>query len=348
MKTLTALVTVLFMAQPLMSLSAPVAASTAKKAETANPLLRPFKNTEHNTPPFNAIDNSMWLKAIQEGITRANKDIDAIASQKAKPTFKNTIEALDCAGEDLSRVLGVFYALLSAEADDQMMEVSVVASRLLSEYSTSITLNEKLWQRVRQVYDNRDALKLVSEDSMLLQRTYESFARNGATLEGEARQQYKNLSSELSELTTLFGQNVLKEVNTNDNSAFEGTNRDIADYAGASHMLRIGAEIRPVASLAVRAGYNLTTTGERQLDEFGKKQMPKNADRHAVSAGLGFSSKGSFFADLAVRGNFLNREYIYPYADYIFDGAGNTVSLTPEILNRKSLWDVVLTFGFRF
>ena len=139
-----------------------------------------------------------------------------------------------------------------------------------------------------------------------------------------------------------------REVDTNDNSAFEGTNRDIADYAGASHMLRIGAEIRPVASLAVRAGYNLTTTGERQLDEFGKKQMPKNADRHAVSAGLGFSSKGSFFADLAVRGNFLNREYIYPYADYIFDGAGNTVSLTPEILNRKSLWDVVLTFGFRF
>ena len=214
MKTLTALVTVLFMAQPLMSLSAPVAASTVKKAETANPLLRPFKNTEHNTPPFNAIDNSMWLKAIQEGITRANKEIDAIASQKAKPTFKNTIEALDCAGEDLSRVLGVFYALLSAEADDQMMEVSVVASRLLSEYSTSITLNEKLWQRVRQVYDNRDALKLAFEDSMLLQRTYESFARNGATLEGEARQQYKNLSSELSELTTLFGQNVLKEVNT--------------------------------------------------------------------------------------------------------------------------------------
>ena len=138
------------------------------------------------------------------------------------------------------------------------------------------------------------------------------------------------------------------EVDTNDNSAFEGTNDQISACTGASHMLRIGAEIRPVAVLAVRAGYNLTTTGERQLDEFGKKQMPKNADRHAVSAGLGFSSKGSFFADLAVRGNFLNREYIYPYADYIFDGAGNTVSLTPEILNKRSLWDVVLTFGFRF
>ena len=137
------------------------------------------------------------------------------------------------------------------------------------------------------------------------------------------------------------------EVETNDNSAFEGTNLDIADCAGASHMLRIGAEIRPVACLAVRAGYNLTTTGERQLDEFGKKQIPKNANRHAVSAGLGFSSKGSFFADLAVR-DFLNREYIYPYANYIFDGAGNPTSLTPEILNKRSLWDVVLTVGFRF
>ena len=143
-----------------------------------------------------------------------------------------------------------------------------------------------------------------------------------------------------------YGSMRFKEVNTNDNSAFEGTNDQISACTGASHMLRIGAEIRPVACLAVRAGYNLTR--ERQFDEYGNKQAPKKSDRHAVSAGLGFSSKGSFFADLAVRGIFLNREYIYPYADYIFDGAGNPTNLTPEILNRRSLWDVVLTFGFRF
>lgn len=206
--------TALLMAQPLVSHSALAPKPSTAKTATANPLLRPFKTTEHNTPPFNELDNSMWLPAIKDGVTRGYKDIDAIANNKAKPTFKNTIIALDEAGDDLSRTLGVFYALLSAESDEEMMDISIEASRLLSEYSTSIILNEKLWQRVRAVYDNRASLNLAPEDSMLLQRTYESFARNGATLEGEARDKYKQLSAELSELTTLFGQNVLKEVNT--------------------------------------------------------------------------------------------------------------------------------------
>lgn len=206
--------TALLMAQPLVSHSAPVPKTSTAKTTTANPLLRPFKTTEHNTPPFNELNNSMWLPAIKDGVARGYKDINAIADNKAKPTFKNTIIALDEAGEDLSRTLGVFYALLSAESDEEMMDISIEASRLLSEYSTSIVLNEKLWQRVRTVYDNRAALNLAPEDSMLLQRTYESFARNGATLEGDARDKYKQLSAELSELTTMFGQNVLKEVNT--------------------------------------------------------------------------------------------------------------------------------------
>lgn len=206
--------TALLMAQPLVSHSAPAPKPSTAKTTTANPLLRPFKTTEHNTPPFNELNNSMWLPAIKDGVARGYKDINAIADNKAKPTFKNTIIALDEAGEDLSRTLGVFYALLSAESDEEMMDISIEASRLLSEYSTSIVLNEKLWQRVRAVYDNRASLNLAPEDSMLLQRTYESFARNGATLEGEARDKYKRLSAELSELTTLFGQNVLKEVNT--------------------------------------------------------------------------------------------------------------------------------------
>lgn len=206
--------TALLMAQPLVSHSAPAPKPSTAKTTTANPLLRPFKTTEHNTPPFNELNNSMWLPAIKDGVARGYKDINAIADNKAKPTFKNTIIALDEAGEDLSRTLGVFYALLSAESDEEMMDISIEASRLLSEYSTSIVLNEKLWQRVRAVYDNRASLNLAPEDSMLLQRTYESFARNGATLEGEARDKYKQLSAELSELTTLFGQNVLKEVNT--------------------------------------------------------------------------------------------------------------------------------------
>ena len=139
-----------------------------------------------------------------------------------------------------------------------------------------------------------------------------------------------------------------KEVETNDNSAFDATNDDISRLTGISHMLRLGAEIKPANGFSVRAGYNLTTTGERYIDDLGSKKRPGKSCSNSVSAGLGYSSSGSFFADLAVRGNFLAREYIYPYDDYIFDGAGNATSLTPEILNKRSLWDVVLTVGFRF
>ena len=88
------------------------------------------------------------------------------------------------------------------------------------------------------------------------------------------------------------------------------------------------------------------TSGERYYDDYGTKKAP-SANRHSVAAGLGYSSKGSFFADLAFRGTLYPKEYIYPYDDYIFDG-NNVLSYTPEILNKKKVWDVVLTIGFRF
>lgn len=130
------------------------------------------------------------------------------------------------------------------------------------------------------------------------------------------------------------------ETETNDNSAFEGVNTDIKDFAGPSHSLRIGAEIKPLPSFAIRAGYNVTTCGERYWEDDVQK-TPK-ASRNAFSAGLGYSSKGSFFCDFAVRGTKFPSEYIYPYDTYIDD------ALSPEILHKKTIWDVVATFGWRF
>lgn len=88
------------------------------------------------------------------------------------------------------------------------------ASGKLSDFSTSMVLNLELWQRVKQVYDDRELFNLDAEDMRLLQKTYDSFALNGATLEGDDRDEFKRLSAELSALTTTFGQNVLKELNT--------------------------------------------------------------------------------------------------------------------------------------
>lgn len=183
-------------------------------ASANNPLEQPFDSTVHQTVPFSQINNSMWMPAIDRGIALANREIDDIVNNPEAPTFDNTVKALERTGADLNRVLNVFYPLLSADSDDEMMEISLTASQKLSDYSTAITLNEGLWQRIKQVYDNRDNLKLDAEDKMLLQRTYDSFALSGANLVGEDRETYRRLNAELSELTTAFGQNVLKELNT--------------------------------------------------------------------------------------------------------------------------------------
>ena len=187
-------------------------ASMTMQAE--NPLFKPFDYTEHGTAPFSKITDDMWMPAIDRGIRMAQEEIDAITSNRAKPDFENTIVALERAGSDLNRVLNVFYPLMSADSNDKMMEIDLEASKKLSDYSTSLILNEALWKRVKEVYDNRDKYNLDPEDCMLLQKTYDMFALNGAELKGADREKYRKLSAELSEATTAFGQNVLKELNT--------------------------------------------------------------------------------------------------------------------------------------
>ena len=189
-----------------------ILASMTVQAE--NPLFKPFDYTEHGTTPFSRLNDDMWMPAIDRGIELARQEIDAITSNRARPDFENTIVALERAGSDLNRVLNVFYPLMSADSNDRMMEIDLEASQKLSDYSTSLILNEELWKRVKDVYDHRDEFKLDNEDRMLLQKTYDMFALNGAELQGADREKYRELSAELSEATTAFGQNVLRELNT--------------------------------------------------------------------------------------------------------------------------------------
>lgn len=181
--------------------------------QAQNPFDQDFK-TPHQTPPFQSIKVSDYEPAIERGIELGLAEIDAIANSAEAPTFQNTIVALERSGKDLNRVIGVYAPLMSADCNDEMMEISMRVTPKLSEYETSISLNEKLWNRIKTVYDRRGTLNLNPEETMLLQNTYERFARNGALLKGADREEYKRLSSQLSELTTKFGQNVLRELNT--------------------------------------------------------------------------------------------------------------------------------------
>ncbi len=182
-------------------------------AQTQNPFYQPFDGVD-GTPRFSQFNDSLWEPAIDRGIELAQAEINAIASQSSRPDFENTIVALENTGKDLDRVLNIFYPLLSANSTDAMMEIAIGTSQKLSDYSTSMVLNRDLWRRVADVYDRRGELDLAPEDSMLLQKTYDSFALSGARLEGADREKFRALSAELSQLTTQFGQNVLRELNT--------------------------------------------------------------------------------------------------------------------------------------
>lgn len=193
---------------------AAVAVATSIMTQAQNPFFEEFKGTPHGTAPFDRIDISHYEPAVDRGIRLGLKAIDDIVANPEAPTFENTIVALENSGRELDRVLNVFYPLESALSDDAVMELSVKLTPRLSDYSTSISLNEGLWKRIKAVHDSADTTRLSAEDKMLLKRTYESFTRNGALLEGADRETYSRLSSRLSELTTMFGQNVLKELNT--------------------------------------------------------------------------------------------------------------------------------------
>ena len=177
-----------------------------------NPFLQPY-HTPHGTVPFNKIALTDYEPAIREGMRREDEEIRQITDNPEKPTFSNTIQALEQSGELLERVTTVMFNLMSAETCD---ELEAIAERLmpeLSEHSNNISLNETLFKRIKYVYDTQDQLTLTSEERRLLEKTYDGFVRSGANLSDADKETYRKLSMELSTLTLRFSQNHLKETN---------------------------------------------------------------------------------------------------------------------------------------
>lgn len=175
-----------------------------------NIFLSPFR-TVGGAIPFDRITNADYEPAIRQGITEHEAEIKAIVDNPAEATFENTVVALDRSGDTLNRVLGVFYPMLSCNADDELLDLSQRMAPLLSEHFNSITLNEQLWQRVKYAHDHFDAARHDVEDQMLMRETYDGFVRSGANLQGADRDRYRELSKRLTELTLKFDQNALKE-----------------------------------------------------------------------------------------------------------------------------------------
>ena len=180
--------------------------------ETQNPF---FENihTPHDTVPFDRIAVEHYAPAIRRGIECQNEEIDTIVNNLESANFHNTILALEKSGQLLHRVEVVFDNLLNAETNDAMQELAKELMPLLSEHANNITLNERLFERVKTAYEHRNNEPLTAEQRKLTEDTYEGFVRSGANLQGVDKEKYRELSRQLSLLTLQFSENNLKETN---------------------------------------------------------------------------------------------------------------------------------------
>jgi peptidyl-dipeptidase Dcp len=191
-----------------------------------NPLLATWE-TPYGAPPFSLIENKHYKPALLEGIRIQQAEIDAIANSHEQPNFKNTIVALDRSGTLLTRISTVFNNLNTANTNDELQALAKEMAPLLSKNYDDIYLNEKLFARVKKIWDGQITLKLNTEDAKLLERKYKSFVRSGALLNAEQKARLRKINEQLSVTSLQFGDNVLAETN-----AFELVVKDKSKLEG--------------------------------------------------------------------------------------------------------------------
>jgi len=177
-----------------------------------NPLLEKF-STKYTSSPFSDIKEEHYLPAFQELVKVSEKEINDITENPETPTFENTIEAMAFSGEQLDRVSSIFFNLNSAETNDEIQKIAQEVSPLLTEFSSKISQNEKLFERIKNVYDQKDNLSLNEEQQMLLNETYKGFVRSGALLNEEDKKKLEKINMDLSIKSLQFGQNALASTN---------------------------------------------------------------------------------------------------------------------------------------
>ncbi|MDD4991203.1 MAG: M3 family metallopeptidase [Paludibacter sp.] len=204
-------------------------------AQNNNPFFEAYKN-KYGAPPFDKIKNEHYMPAFQEGIKQHQAEIDAIANNKKAPTFDNTIAAMDYCGDLLKKVSSVFFNLYSADTNEGMENIATEITPSLSDHNDNIYLNDKLFARVKNLYDNRTKLGLNDEQIRLIEKYHRNFIRSGAALKPEQKAQLREINKELALAQIAFGQNVLAETNS-----YKRIVDNEADLAGLPESVRQAA-----------------------------------------------------------------------------------------------------------
>jgi peptidyl-dipeptidase Dcp len=180
--------------------------------DKSNPFFSEF-DTPFNVPPFEKIMARHYMPAFDKGMEEGRKEIEELLKNREEPSFANTIEALDRAGELLTKVTSVFYGQANANTNDSLQNIEVEISPKLAAFNDEILLNPDLFARIKHVYDNQGTYDLNAEQKFILENLYKSFVRNGANLNKEDQDSLKKMNQRLSVLTVNYSQNVLDETN---------------------------------------------------------------------------------------------------------------------------------------
>ena len=185
-------------------------ASCSKQETTDNPLLQKW-DTPFETAPFEKIKVEHYLPAFEAAMEEHNKEIQAIIDNAEAPTFDNTIAALDYAGETLSKVAGVFGNMMAANTSEELQKVNEQVGSMMATHSDNISMNAKLFEKIKAVYDAKDSQKYTGEQLALLEKTYNKFVRSGALLDAAKQEELRKVNAELTKVESKFDANLLKE-----------------------------------------------------------------------------------------------------------------------------------------
>lgn len=196
--------------------AAPEAAAeteTAMVEKAENPFFRDSWDTPYGVPPFSEIKEEHYAPAMTKGMEESLAEIDAIANNPESPTFENTIVEMERSGKLLNRTARVFFVLTGTDLTDGLQELRAEFAPKLAQHQDAIVLNEKLFERVKKLYEARESLGLDPEQMKLLEDYYRDFVRAGATVQGEEKERLKVINTELATLYTEFSKRLLKENN---------------------------------------------------------------------------------------------------------------------------------------
>ena len=298
-------------------------------------IINPFFNKStlvYGYPHFDKIKNPHYLPAFEKGMKEHINEINEIINQEEKPNFENTIIKLEKSGELLNRVSYVFYSMSWANTNDSLESIRTEIAPQLSAHNDEILLNEKLFNRVENIFKNKENLTLDSESLRLLEETYKSFIRSGAKLSLDDKEKLKQINESIAQNTTTLTQNVLKEVNelavvVDNRNELDGLSESMIELLSQEAIKR-GLDDKFVITLQ-------NTSGQPILANLKNRKLREKIHKTSLSRGSSggeFDNRESFLNLIKLRTQKANLLGFNNYAEYSLD---EQTAKTVEAVNER-------------